>query len=111
MTATLTILLCIRLNLHVGITVATLTALAMIPDIHEDYYFNFFSRLLTAFIGLGTAGLVNFIIMPPKYYDQIDVLIEKSEREIYHLFDTRMKELVIGLFHSKSDQAVQNCMY
>lgn len=108
LTATLTILLCIRLNLHVGITVATLTALAMIPDIHEDYYFNFFSRLLTAFIGLGTAGLVNFIIMPPKYYDQIDVLIEKTERDIYHLFDTRMKELVIGLFHSKkSDQAVQ----
>lgn len=51
---------------------------------------------------------MNFIIMPPKYYDQIDVLIEKTEREIYHLFDTRMKELVIGLFHSKkSDQAVQ----
>ncbi|ARJ50155.1 FUSC family protein [Staphylococcus lutrae] len=108
LTATLTIYLCIRFNLHVGINVATLTALAMIPDIHDHYVFNFFSRLLTAFIGLGTAGLVNFIILPPKYYDQIDLLIAKTEKEIYHLFDLRMKELVVGLFHSKkSDQAVE----
>lgn len=50
--------------------------------------------------------------MPPKYYDQIDVLIEKTEREIYHLFDTRMKELVIGLFHSKKViKRYKNCMY
>ncbi|NHA42370.1 FUSC family protein [Staphylococcus schleiferi] len=108
LTATLTILLCIRFNLHVGVTVATLTALAMIPDIHDNYTFNFFSRLLTAIIGLVTAGLVNFVIMPPKYYNQIDALIEKSEREIYHLFDERMKKLMLGLFQSdKSDKAVE----
>ncbi|PTG92203.1 aromatic acid exporter family protein [Staphylococcus chromogenes] len=108
LTATLTILLCIHFNLHVGITVATLTALAMIPDIHQDYVFNFFSRLLTAIIGLGTAGLVNFIVLPPKYYTQIDTLIDQTEKEIYRLFTQRMKELLIGQFHSeKSDHDVE----
>ncbi|PTG82034.1 FUSC family protein, partial [Staphylococcus chromogenes] len=108
LTATLTILLCIHFNLHVGITVATLTALAMIPDIHQDYVFNFFSRLLTAIIGLGTAGLVNFIVLPPKYYTQIDTLIDQTEKEIYRLFTQRMKELLIGRFHSeKSDHDVE----
>ncbi|MBI5974736.1 FUSC family protein [Staphylococcus canis] len=108
LTATITIILCIQFNLHVGITVATLTALAMIPDIEHDYAFNFFSRLLTAIIGLGTAGLVNFIVLPPKYYNQIESLIEKTERHIYHLFDCRMKELLVGNFDSKkSDQAAE----
>ncbi|QLK86390.1 aromatic acid exporter family protein [Staphylococcus sp. 17KM0847] len=106
LTATLTIVLCIRFKLHPGILVATLTALAMIPDIHDNYMFNFFSRLLTAIIGLVTAGLVNFIILPPKYYDQIENLIETSERQIYFLFDERMKELLIGHFQSKKSDAL-----
>ena len=62
--ATFTILVCTKFNLQVGTTVAVLTSVAMIPGIHEAYYFNFFSRLLTALIGLVTAGLVNFIILP-----------------------------------------------
>nr|WP_181898123.1 aromatic acid exporter family protein [Staphylococcus felis] len=108
LTATITIILCIQFNLHVGISVATLTALAMIPDIDHNYAYNFFSRLLTAIIGLGTAGLVNFIVLPPKYYDQIESLIDKTERHIYHLFDCRMKELMIGQFKSKkSDDSVE----
>ncbi|MCS4487302.1 FUSC family protein [Staphylococcus americanisciuri] len=107
LTATLTIILCIRFNLHPGILVATLTALAMIPDIHDNYLFNIFSRLLTAIIGLVTAGLVNFMVLPPKYYEQIEELIESSERQIYFLFDERMKELLIGHFQSeKSDVLV-----
>lgn len=108
LTATITIILCIQFNLQVGITVATLTALAMIPDIGQNYMFNFFSRLLTAIIGLVTAGLVNFIVFPPKYYNQIDQLILKTERHIYQLFNTRMKELMIGQFKSEtSDAAVE----
>ena len=44
LSATFTIILCTKLNLHVGTTVATLTAMAMIPGIHEAYFFNFFSN-------------------------------------------------------------------
>ena len=51
LSATFTILLCTKLNLQVGTTVAVLTSVAMIPGIHEAYIFNFFSRLLTAVIG------------------------------------------------------------
>lgn len=53
----------------------------MIPGIHEAYVFNFFSRLLTALIGLVTAGLVNFIILPPKYYHQLEEQLALSEKK------------------------------
>ncbi|MDO5514058.1 MAG: aromatic acid exporter family protein [Staphylococcus xylosus] len=96
--ATFTIILCTKLNLHVGTTVATLTAMAMIPGIHDAYFFNFFSRLLTAIIGLVTAGLVNFIILPPKYYEQLESSINTSERKMYALFDLRMRQLLLGKF-------------
>ncbi|AYX90239.1 FUSC family protein [Staphylococcus cohnii] len=96
--ATFTIILCTKLNLQVGTTVATLTAMAMIPGIHDAYYFNFFSRLLTAIIGLVTAGLVNFIVLPPKYYDQLEDAITQTEEKMYALFHKRMRQLVIGKF-------------
>ena len=81
LSATFTILICTKLNLQVGTTVAVLTSVAMIPGIHEAYVFNFFSRLLTALIGLVTAGLVNFIILPPKYYHQLEEQLALSEKK------------------------------
>ena len=86
LSATFTILICTKLNLQVGTTVAVLTSVAMIPGIHEAYVFNFFSRLLTALIGLVTAGLVNFIILPPKYYHQLEDQLALSEKKMYLLF-------------------------
>ncbi|MBF7016691.1 FUSC family protein [Staphylococcus durrellii] len=103
--ATLTILVCTKLNLHAGTTVATLTAVAMIPGIHEAYIFNFFSRLLTAVIGLGTAALVNFIILPPKYYDQLEKLLHDTEEKMYSLYSQRMQELLLSQF--KSDTSIK----
>lgn len=100
-----TILICTRLNLHAGTTVATLTAVAMIPGIHDAYIFNFFSRLLTAFIGLSTAALVNFIILPPKYYNQLDQLIKETESKMYSLYSNRMQQLLLSQF--KSEQSNQ----
>lgn len=99
--ATFTILLCTKLNLQAGTTVATLTAMAMIPGIHEAYMFNFFSRLLTAIIGLVTAGLVNFIILPPKYYDQVIKLTQQIEENLYQLYNMRMQQLIFGQFRSE----------
>src|SRR5699024_8151152 len=96
--AIFTIIFCTKLNLQVGTTVATLTAMAMIPGIHDAYFFNFFSRLLTAIIGLVTAGLVNFIILPPKYYDQLESSINDVESEMYELFHQRMRQLLLGKF-------------
>ncbi|MEJ7514727.1 aromatic acid exporter family protein, partial [Staphylococcus lugdunensis] len=84
-----TIVACTKLNLQVGTTVAVLTSVAMIPGIHEAYLFNFFSRLLTALIGLVTAGLVNFFVLPPKYYHQIEENLIHSETKLYELFVSR----------------------
>ena len=70
--------------MQVGTTVAVLTSVAMIPGIHEAYVFNFFSRLLTALIGLVTAGLVNFMILPPKYYNQLEDHLYDSEEKCTH---------------------------
>ena len=61
-------------------------------------FFNFFSRLLTAIIGLVTAGLVNFIILPPKYYDQVESSINLTESKMYELFELRMRQLLLGKF-------------
>ncbi|MCG3402664.1 FUSC family protein [Staphylococcus massiliensis] len=102
LSATLTILLCTKLKLNAGTTVATLTSVAMIPGIHDAYVFNFVSRLFTAIIGLITAGLVNYLLFPPKYYNQLHEKIKESESHLYLLFDSRMKELMIGLYKSKS---------
>lgn len=98
--ATCTIFICAKLKLHDGITVATLTAMAMIPGIGDAYFFNFFSRLLTAVIGLVTAGLVNLVILPPKYYNQVEESALQTEKDMYQLYSERLHELVIGKFHS-----------
>ncbi|MGO3722834.1 MAG: FUSC family protein [Staphylococcus equorum] len=96
--ATFTIIFCTKLKLQAGTTVATLTAMAMIPGIHDAYFFNFFSRLLTAIIGLVTAGLVNFVVFPPKYYDQLESSINDVESKMYGLFHHRMRQLLLGKF-------------
>lgn len=104
LTALCTIIVCTKFNLQVGTTVATMTALAMIPGIHDAFIYNFFSRFLTAIIGLVTAGLVNFMVLPPKYYAQLDSLINKTESQMYSLYSNRMQQLLIGKFKSDASE-------
>ena len=75
--ATVTILVCYKLKLFDGMLVAAITAVAMVPVIHEAFVYNFVSRLATTTIGLATAGIVNFIILPPKYINQIEDINQK----------------------------------
>ena len=105
--ALFTILVCTKLNLQVGTTVV-LTSVAMIPGTHDAYLFNFFSRLLTALIGLVTAGLVNFIVLPPKYYQQIEDNLTQSEYKMYELFSSRCNELLLGKFDSDHSNDLLN---
>lgn len=65
--AVLTIIICQKLKLHDGILVATLTAVAMVPDIYDHFFLTFLSRLGTTGIGLTVSSLVNFFILPPKF--------------------------------------------
>nr|WP_263312826.1 aromatic acid exporter family protein [Mammaliicoccus sp. Marseille-Q6498] len=98
--ATVTILVCYQLKLMDGMLVAAITAVAMVPVIHEAFVYNFVSRLATTTIGLATAGIVNFIILPPKYISQIEDINKTMEQKILEIYIHRLKELLLGEYES-----------
>lgn len=74
-----TIITCNKLKLHDGILVATLTGVAMISTVHDEYLSSFFIRLGTTSTGLIVSSLVNLLVMPPNYSEPIS-------RSIHTLF-------------------------
>jgi len=70
--ASLTILTCYKLRLHAGLLVATITAVAMVEVIHDNYFMSFFIRLGTTSIGIIVSTLVNMFILPPNYMKEIN---------------------------------------
>ena len=72
--AVLTIIVCHRLHWDDAIIVATLTAVAMIPETEESFLLAFFIRLATTSIGIVVSTLVNLIVLPPKFSLMIDHL-------------------------------------
>lgn len=75
--ATLTLIVCSRLKLNDGLVVAVLTAVAMLPVTYGNYLDSFFVRLMTTFTGIAVATAINYLILPPNYYDKIQ---ERSDR-------------------------------
>ncbi|SDJ04452.1 FUSC family protein [Salimicrobium halophilum] len=69
--AMLTIGLCHKLKLDDGIVVATITAIAMIPDFQGNEIVSFVTRLGTTSIGIVVSTLVNFFLLPPNYTPMI----------------------------------------
>ncbi|SIS38109.1 FUSC family protein [Salimicrobium flavidum] len=65
--AMLTIGICHKLKLDEGILVATITAIAMIPDFGGSEIVSFITRLGTTSIGIVVSTLVNFFLLPPNY--------------------------------------------
>ena len=55
-----------------------------------------------------TAGLVNFIVLPPKYYQQIEDNLTQSEYKMYELFSSRCNELLLGKFDSDHSNDLLN---
>ncbi|MEJ8777373.1 FUSC family protein [Pseudogracilibacillus sp. ICA-222130] len=82
--ATLTIITCYRLNLHAGLLVATITSVAMIEVIHDNYMMAFFIRLGTTSIGLIVSTLVNMFIFPPNYQKIIEQNLQQIYKSIGH---------------------------
>ncbi|GAA0494591.1 aromatic acid exporter family protein [Salinibacillus aidingensis] len=82
--AMLTIAICHKLKLDEGIVVATLTAIAMIPDFQGNSFESFLVRLATTSIGIIVSTGVNFFLLPPDYTDKIhnnmNRLFEKAAR-------------------------------
>lgn len=78
--ATLTIITCYRLKLHDGLLVATITAVAMVEVVYDNYFMSFFIRLGTTTIGITISTLVNLLIFPPDFMKDIT----KNLQNIYH---------------------------
>lgn len=104
--ATLTIFVTYKLNLQAGVLVAGITAVAMVPSVGDAYFYNFFSRLATTTIGLATSTLVNFLILPPKYMEQIQGITHSTTRQTHNLLIQRLEELIDGKFDSTKTEKV-----
>ncbi|MFA9560263.1 aromatic acid exporter family protein [Evansella sp. AB-rgal1] len=91
--AILTITLCQKLKLHHGTLVATLTAVAMIPDIHDHFFLAFITRLGTTTIGLTVSTLVNLLILPPRYVPFITNQIKNHYEDIQQVFSETIEHL------------------
>jgi uncharacterized membrane protein YgaE (UPF0421/DUF939 family) len=66
-----TIITCYKLHLTAGTLVATLTGVAMISTIQENYITDFFVRLGTTTLGLTISSVVNIFVLPPNYSTRI----------------------------------------
>src|SRR5699024_9497233 len=68
--------------LHAGLLVATITAVAMIEVVYDNYFLSFLVRLGTTSIGLIVSTIVNMFILPPNYIKEINDNINKLYRSI-----------------------------
>ncbi|WP_066176404.1 FUSC family protein [Bacillus marinisedimentorum] len=92
--ATFTIFILHKLHLDAGILVATLTAVAMIPGTADNFLSAFFVRLGTTTTGITVSTLVNFLILPPKYYPMINRNINRTMTKASDVLDATIKHLV-----------------
>ncbi len=88
-----TIITCNKLKLHDGILVATLTGVAMISTVHDEYLSSFFVRLGTTSTGLIVSSLVNLLVMPPKYSETISRSIHTLYMKAGDILNTIGNEL------------------
>lgn len=109
--AVCTIVACHKLKLHDGMLVATLTGVAMITTVHDQYISSFFIRLGTTGTGIIVSSLVNIFVLPPNYSQAVsdgihkvslemgEVLSEKilnktvRENELQKVFDKLLKDI------------------
>ncbi|MCM3757327.1 aromatic acid exporter family protein [Sporosarcina aquimarina] len=105
--AVFTILTCYKLNLHAGLLVATLTAVAMVEVIHSNYLISFFIRLGTTTTGLLVSISVNMIVFRPDYRKDIldsiqkigaraGTILEQTFQTI--LYDEQIDRTIDGVF-------------
>ncbi|MUK89962.1 aromatic acid exporter family protein [Ornithinibacillus sp. L9] len=76
-----TIATCVTFRLHAGLLVATLTAVAMVEVIHNNFLISFFIRLGTTTIGLIVSTAVNMFILPPDYTKDIVTHIRRLNKQ------------------------------
>lgn len=92
--AMLTIIVCSKLQFDTGTLVATLTAVAMIPDTTNHALFDFASRVSATSIGIFVSTLVNFVILPPKFgpllVEKVDSLFKRTAKDFYSMLEMHL---------------------
>ncbi|WP_280770914.1 FUSC family protein [Salipaludibacillus daqingensis] len=94
--ATCTIILCQKLKLYEGTLVATLTSVAMIPDLQNYLLLSFLIRLGTTSIGITVSTLVNVLILPADYLDDISYRNRRHIDQIKQALVESLKRLRDG---------------
>lgn len=96
--AVLTIVTCYRLKLHAGLLVATITAVAMIEVVYDNYLLSFFIRLGTTSIGIFVSTIVNMFILPPNYvkdiHNNINEIYKKTGKLLHNILPTEKIDLI-----------------
>ncbi|WP_047981104.1 aromatic acid exporter family protein [Ornithinibacillus contaminans] len=91
---TLTIVTCSKLRLHAGLLVATITAVAMVEVIHDNYFLAFLIRLGTTTIGLLVSTAVNMFMLPPNYTRNIEQGIETIRKKVGQSIECVFEEVL-----------------
>src|SRR5699024_3577738 len=90
--ASLTILTCYQLRLNAGLLVATITAVAMVEVVYDNYWISFLIRLCTTTTDIVVSTLVNIFILPPDYTSQIKQQIKQVNNDTGALLKQFNKE-------------------
>ncbi|GAB4072842.1 aromatic acid exporter family protein [Barrientosiimonas marina] len=106
--AVFTIATCVRLKLHTGLFVATLTSVAMVEVIHTNILVAFFIRLGTTTVGLIVSTVVNLFVLPPDYTKAIT----KKLRAIEHTTAVTIEKSFAGIFRQDNqDDTIEQELY
>jgi uncharacterized membrane protein YgaE (UPF0421/DUF939 family) len=92
LSATFTIWICQKLRLDAGTLVATLTAVAMIPGTSDHYLTSFVVRLATTLIGITVSTMINYFILPPKFYPLVMKNLNESFVETGKLLTSLLEQ-------------------
>src|SRR5699024_8955743 len=90
--ALLTILTYYLLMFNAGLLVATITAVAMVEVVYDNYWMSFLIRLGTTTTGIVVSTLVNIFILPPDYTSQIKQQIKQVNNDTGALLKQFIKE-------------------
>ncbi|WP_018922324.1 FUSC family protein [Salsuginibacillus kocurii] len=92
--AVLTLYFCHFFRLQEGALVATLTAIAMIPELSGHYGYDFLLRVTNTSIGLIVSTLINVLIWPPNYLKAIEMRRHHFQKNISRVLSQSVQALL-----------------
>ncbi|CAM3882305.1 aromatic acid exporter family protein [Aeromicrobium ponti] len=119
LSAFFTIYICHRLRWDDAILVATLTAIAMLPMTTEKFLMAFFIRIATTSIGIVVSTLVNLIVWPPNFTNEIKEsshnLVNETRDLIevcldYQLQNNQIRKKILNIRFERLHKGIERAM-